>query len=117
MVDLWPKMYPAVSFVTMTKVLQRFTEFTNKPNKADPLWGYTLGTVDSVEYWKFYVDSTSNDVLRLTGDFAVRLVGAGVTECGVERIFSHVHWLVGIKRQKLSEQTLSDLASLKYGSF
>jgi hypothetical protein len=98
----------------MAKVLQVLSDYFGNPNRLNLLWGYTIGTCSNVDYWKYYTTAT-NEVLRIAGDFAIRMVACGVTECGVERIFSHVHWLIGVKRHRLGEHTLEDLSSLKYG--
>jgi hypothetical protein len=112
--DFWPKFYAGKSDATMTKVLQVLSDYFNKPDVKDLPWGYTIGNTSTVEYWKYYTTAT-NEVLKIAGDFAIRMVACGVTECGVERIFSHVHWLIGVKRHQLGEHTLEDLSSLRYG--
>jgi hypothetical protein len=111
--DLWPKMYTSVGAEVKAKVLQTFSDYYSKTDRNDLPWGSTLEHVSSVEYWKNYV-RVLDQRMRTAGDFALRLVTCGVTECGVERVFSHIHWLVGVKRFKLGEQSLQDLARLKF---
>jgi hypothetical protein len=95
----------------LAKVLQVLSDYFNKPNRKDLLWGYTIGTCSGVDDWKYFT-TASSEVLC---GFAIRMVACGVTECGVERIFSHVHWLIRVKRHRLGEHTLEDLSSLQYG--
>jgi hypothetical protein len=113
--DLLPKLYSNSPPAIMARVLQKFSDYYTNPNRTVLPWGALIEQMSPVEYWKFYAGS-SDEAMKIAGDFAIRMVGCGVTECGVERVFSHINWLVGDKRRKLSEKSLGNLASLKYGS-
>lgn len=51
--------------------------------------------------------------LKLAANFALRIVCAGVTQCGVERVFSHIKWILGTRRYQLGVDSIRDLIILR----
>jgi hypothetical protein len=72
-----------LSFPISLKEYFSFYIFSTMHKMFDVLWKSV--TISSVEFWRYYVQST-DEAVQIAGDFAIRMVGCGVTECGVERV-------------------------------
>ena len=109
---LWPKVFPTEDIALAGPVSAVHDKFMGQDRAAIP-FGTLLASLSSVDFWKkFAASRTLTD--RLAAAFAIRLVCAGITECVVERLFSHVNWLMGMRRHRLNELSLESLAMLTY---
>ena len=91
---LWPKEFPKDGFARLPAVSAVHDRFLSEDEAAVP-FGALLGSLYSSDYWK-KVGRSHSSTDRLAAEFALRLVCAGITECVVERLFSHVKWLMGL---------------------
>jgi hypothetical protein len=110
---LWKKLYPSSSSSSdLNDVVSIFTSYWTKSINEIHL-GYLLNSSSTnYNYWntvKTFLSYPAN----YAADFSIRITCAGVSECGVERIFSHMKWLLGTKRYRLSLKTLQNLLYLK----
>jgi hypothetical protein len=69
--------------------------------------------IDDFLFWDCIRCNIRTEEFRIGADFAIRITCAGISECGVERQFSYVKWLVGKRRYRLSRDTLYNLSLLK----
>jgi hypothetical protein len=111
---LWPEFYPKDKADLLPPVSQILGRFMCEPRFKLPFNTLML-SLSSIDYWKMFGASSSR-ADQLAASFASRLLCAGITECAVERVFSHVKWLIGFKRHSLSSQTIENLALLRYAN-
>jgi hypothetical protein len=109
---LWPKIFPKDNFSLYGDVSAIHDAFMGADSNAVP-FGALRGSLSSIAFWK-KISSSRSRADKLAAEFAARLLCAGITECVVERLFSHVKWLVGFRRHSLSESSLESLAMLTY---
>jgi hypothetical protein len=112
---LWPKLYPSTS-EHLLGVITIITDYWTKPLNKIPYGNILKPGVTNYSYWNC-IKNNLKDAAKWAGDFAIRLTCSGVTECGVERVFSHIRWLLGIKRYRLSKETIQHLLYLKDAHF
>jgi hypothetical protein len=109
---LWKKLYPTVSLTTLSEVSTIFLDYWTRQSSELPLGSTLLGAESNYEYWN-NVKNIMNNPESIAADFAIRMTCAGVTECGVEREFSYIRWILGYKRLQLSDEKVRDLLILK----
>jgi hypothetical protein len=110
--NLWFILYPKSSPFLLQEVLNIFTEYWSNP-KENLIYGYTLEMAESnFSFWKYFTKIT-NSPFFFTEDYAIRMTCVGITECGVERVFSYIKWILGMKRHRLSKEMLYNLIQLK----
>jgi hypothetical protein len=109
---LWAPTFPGVERAHLGAVSVYLDVFMTSEREGIP-YGNVMDTMSSCEYWRKR-KATLNNAERLASTFALRLVSAGITECVVERVFSHVKWLYGFKRFRLAPETMENLVLLSY---
>jgi hypothetical protein len=109
---LWPKVFPSDNISLYADVSTVHDAFMGVDRSAVP-FGALTGTLSSITYWK-KISSSRSRTDKLAAEFAMRLLCAGITECVVERLFSHIKWLVGFRRHSLNQSSLESLAMLTY---
>lgn len=114
--NLWNRIYPGSNSKDLCDVITFFSNYWSTQWKDLPL-GNTLAHVcNNFTYWN-NIKTVYNEPVKFAADFAIRMTCAGVTECGVERAFSRMKWLLGTKRYRLSKETIKDLLILKDAKF
>jgi hypothetical protein len=109
---IWKKLYPLCPSETVTEVINLYTKYWNN-SLSSIEFGNSIPTAnDNITYWKC-VKSNIPGSAYFAGDFAIRMTCAGVTQCGVERAFSYLKWLFGLKRHSLGKETICNLLRLK----
>jgi hypothetical protein len=109
---LWPKIFLGVDRQRLGAVSTVLDTFMTSEREGLP-YGNVMDTMSSHAYWRKR-KATLNEAERLASTFALRLVSAGITECVVERVFSHVKWLYGFKRFRLAPETMENLVLLRF---
>jgi hypothetical protein len=112
LIILWEKLYPNENENVISKVYNVFCDYWNEDINEFPFIKH-LHNLSSVEFWKIVKSNSLDKVYTLAADFALRFICARISSCAVERIFSHIKWLLGTKRYKLSKETLENLLILK----
>jgi hypothetical protein len=108
---LWEKLYPNENPSLLSEVTKIFLDYWSK-QYIDLPYGNFLPDSSSYSYWKM-LKCTLNDAYRISADFSIRLSCAGVNECCVERVFSYIKWILGIKRFRLKPETVQNLICLR----
>jgi hypothetical protein len=96
----------------MSEVYNVFTSFWNENIDNFP-FGHHLENLSSLDFWTIVKKNCSTKYYILAADFALRLLCAGTSSCGVERIFSYIRWILGTRRYRLCKTTLEHLLILK----
>jgi hypothetical protein len=109
---LWKKLYPQQSEIVLNSVIQYFSSYWSKGDDSNPL-GLSLIYCSNFQYWSTIATTLNNVSKCIAADFALRITCAGVTECSVERVFSHLRWILGLRSYKLKANTIKDLLYLK----
>jgi hypothetical protein len=105
------KLYPNVSRDYISEIASVYLKFWIKSSALIPCGWMLNSNNSSYSYWNC-VNSTTEGALKCAADFAIRIT-CGVSECGVERDFRYIKWLIGTKRFKLSSNTIKNLLYLK----
>jgi hypothetical protein len=109
---LWKKLYSNKPVSMISSIGLIYTDYWGTRRNTFP-YGSQL-PMDDYVFLNTIKCNVEGDEFFIAADFAIRFTCAGVTECGVERHFTYLKWLVGSRRIRLNKESLYILSILKY---
>jgi len=97
--------------IEIQNILRTFTLWINKDCSIPCIHHLKNGFID---YWESV--SNSNSIMKNLSDIALRLFRICTSEASCERVFSKMRYIVGSKRNKLSNDSLFGLLKFHYSN-
>jgi hypothetical protein len=108
---IWNKLYPNCPSQTLEDVIKIYCKYWENPEHNSCYSNIIKSASSNISFWKYVKNIGGN--YYYAGDYAIRMTCAGVTETGVEREFSYLKWIFGMRRFSLKKNTLINFLRLK----